>query len=156
MKRKAQKFAMKNQRIEVQEGLRYSPWMIMEELIDSSKDNKECKTPSRCLLVKLLLENSADPNFISNFVKHTPLHWLAYHGDHRAIDEYLKRNNDDGILLARLKEKGRSKDWINKQGALNLFMTSKDSNELTPVDIAGDKNKLQSLTHMINYITSDE
>ena len=50
----------------------------MPNMIDS-----ECKIQSRAYLVKLFIENGADPNLLSPKVEHSPLHWLCYWGDWR-------------------------------------------------------------------------
>ena len=50
-----------------------------------NSNDVECARPSRNYLCQLLIQAGADPNIISEQVLHTPLHWLAYHGDYRAI-----------------------------------------------------------------------
>lgn len=64
----------------LREGLQYTTAQPMRQCIDL-----ECTKPSRCLLTKFLLLRGANPNIQSPNVLHTPLHWLAYWGDHRAI-----------------------------------------------------------------------
>lgn len=64
----------------LREGLQYTTAQPMRQCIDL-----ECTKPSRCLLTRFLLLRGANPNIQSPNVLHTPLHWLAYWGDHRAI-----------------------------------------------------------------------
>ena len=40
------------------------------------------------------MEKGANANLLSPEINHTALHWLAYWGDHRAIDVLLDRNMD--------------------------------------------------------------
>jgi ankyrin repeat protein len=44
----------------------------------------------------LMLEG-ANPNLQSPNVLHTPLHWLAYWGDHRAVEQLLEYNQIDYV-----------------------------------------------------------
>ena len=64
----------------------------MKFLID-----EECQKPSRAYLVKLLIENGANPNKVSQGVFHCPIHWLCYWGDWRATKVLLKMNSLDKI-----------------------------------------------------------
>ena len=114
----------------VRRGLIYSPWLLLDELIDEGPaaraEDLECKTPSRCLLVRTLVLHGADPNFVAPMVEHTPLHWLAYHGDHRAIKEYLWLNSTE-TLATRLEDDEKTIEQVEQQrGAVNLFMTSEE------------------------------
>lgn len=82
---------------------------------------------------------------------HTPLHWLAYWGDHLAIKELLLQNRLDlvypkGICVNRLQ-------FIEKYGAFNAFMSNNDQ---TPADIAGDLNNYKSLKAMVTYFKEEE
>lgn len=43
--------------------------------------------------------------------------------------------------------------WVAEYGALNLFIAE---NGLTPVDIAGDNDKLYSLRNMVKYLLDEE
>jgi hypothetical protein len=84
-------------------------------------------------------------------VLHTPLHWLAYWGDYRAIKQLLKHNQLDlvypkGLCVNRYQ-------FIEKYGAFNAFMSNNDQ---TPADIAGDLNNYQSLKAMIQYFKEEE
>lgn len=145
------------QRDEVAEGARYSPWIPIPELKDGKARNSECSRPSRRLLVQLLLEFDADPNYVSPIVNHTPLHWLAYYGDHRAIDVYIKSNTIDGMKkhprFGLCNSKKDEQELADKHGALNLFIAT---NGLTPVDIAGDNGKMESLSNMVSYHMNDD
>jgi len=120
---------------ELMEGLRYTDKLPLRPLVDD-----ECRHPSRVLLTKLMIEMGADPNVQSPEVLHTPLHWLSYWGDHRAIKQLLEANRLDLVF-----PKGCcvNKDkYIQRFGAFNAFQTN---NGQTPVDIAGDLNNYQSL-----------
>lgn len=120
--------ACSTQELEVRQGKRYSVWIRLPDLVD-----EECTKPSRCYLLKLFVEAGADPNIQSSEVKHTPLHWLAYWGDHRAVGVLLKLNRFDHIMPPNSRM--TREEYIASQGAFNMFMTSNDQ---TPADIAGD------------------
>lgn len=76
----------------IDEGLYYTLISEMPLLLD-----KECRRPSRCFLVKLLINFGANPNHISNEALLTPMHWLAFWGDHRSVRIMLKLNREDLI-----------------------------------------------------------
>jgi ankyrin repeat protein len=69
------------------EGARYSRHIRLPELIDD-----ENEVPSRNYMVKLLIEAGGNPNIQSPEVLMTPLHWLAFHGDHRAVTKIMDMN----------------------------------------------------------------
>lgn len=130
----------------LKEGLQYTTHQPMRQCIDL-----ECTKPSRALLTKFLLIRGADPNIQSPNVLHTPLHWLAYWGDYRAIKQLLKHNQLDlvqptGLCVNRYQ-------FIEKYGAFNAFMSNNDQ---TPADIAGDLNNYQSLKAMVTYFKEEE
>ena len=76
----------------VEQGLFYSSRLKMPILRDN-----ECKMKSRCYLTKVLIDFGADPNVHSPEMLHTPLHWLAFWGDHRAVRILLQLNRIDFI-----------------------------------------------------------
>lgn len=74
---------------EVKQFKRYTPWFPLPKYTDKNETHKA----SRCLLVRLLMKSGANGNFVTESVKHSPLHWLAYYGDHKAIKVYLENND---------------------------------------------------------------
>lgn len=44
------------------------------------------QSATRHLMVKLLLEQGADPNFVVSGTKMTPLHWACYYQDFKSIE----------------------------------------------------------------------
>jgi hypothetical protein len=126
-------------------GLLYTTLTPMKEMVD-----KECKHPSRNQILHLLITNGANPNFISKEIEHTPLHWLAFWGDHRAIKILLKLNKISMISGSLLKNKN---DLIKRYGAFNAFFTN---NGQTPADIAGTKGNRLSLKNMIDYFNTKD
>ena len=87
-----------------------------------------------------MIEQGANPNVQSPLVSFTPLHWLAYWGDHRAIKELLELNRIEFIQPQGFCV--NKQYLIQKHGAFNAFHTA---NGLTPADIAGDCENIQSL-----------
>lgn len=51
---------------------------------------------------------------------HTPLHWLAYHGDYRAVKVFLAENDINHLKPGGCL-KNDPKHYINLYGALNAF-----------------------------------
>jgi len=128
------------------EGLYYTTAQAMLQLIDD-----ECTKPSRNYITKLLIEQGANPNIQSPEVLHTPLHWLAYWGDHRAVKVLLELNSYD---LIQPKGCCQSPDkYIKKFGAFNAFQTK---NGQTPVDIAGDLNNFRCVKAMVEHFLDKE
>ena len=72
-----------------------------------------------------MIEHGANANAFSQSVKHTPLHWLAYWGDWRAIHALLRLNRRDNIAPTRGgKAKNSSiENTMKENGAFNLFLT---------------------------------
>ena len=128
------------------EGLYYTTAQPMLALIDA-----ECTKPSRNYITQLLIEQGANPNIQSPEVLHTPLHWLAYWGDHRAVVVLLQLNSYDLIQpkgCCQSQEK-----YIKKFGAFNAFQTK---NGQTPVDIAGDLGKFRCVKAMVEHFLEKE
>jgi len=128
----------------------------MRRLIDS-----ECKKQSRAYLVKLLITNRANPNMQSPTVEHTPLHWLAYWGDWRAVNQLLKLNTIDKIKLeesslwktATLNGPGTIEEFLAERGAFNSFQTYDGQ---TPVDIAGDLGHFKCVKYIIKHFLKEK
>jgi len=77
-------------------------------------------------------------------VKHTPLHWLCFWGDYRAIKILLEFNH----LGLAFGKRSDSQSFFEDNGAFNLFQTSDGA---TPVDIAGDLGKYKSVRTIIDH-----
>ena len=106
--------------------------------------DRECRQGTRAYILNLLLVHGANPNIQGLEVKHTPLHWLCYWGDHRAIEIILDFNHI-GLLFAQKEEQD---EYVKKYGAFNLFHTMDGA---TPIDIAGDLGKTKSLRAIISH-----
>lgn len=136
------RFSDEDRKLMVKEGLYYTANGKMDDLFD-----QECRRPSRCYIVKMLINFGANPNHLSTEVLMTPLHWLAFWGDHRAVRIMVKLNREDLI-----NPKGCCPDtreqFIRKRGALNAFLTQKMQ---TPADIAGDMYHNQCLKHFVEH-----
>lgn len=130
----------------LQEGLFYTTRKPMLLMLDG-----ECKKPSRNYVVKMLIEFGANPNVQSPEVLHTPLHWLAYWGDHRAVKQVLELNRLDFIQVdSCCVDKNK---FLNENGAFNNFLTR---NGQTPADIAGDLHNYRCLKAIIDYFIDKE
>ena len=128
-------------------GLHYTTREPLVELRDL-----ECSdAPSRNYICKCLMDFGADPNVQSPEVLHTPLHWFAYWGDHRAAYILLQLNRQDYIQPSGCCED--QDKYIRKYGAFNLFQTS---NGQTPADIAGDLNNRMTLKEIVDYFLSKQ
>jgi ankyrin repeat protein len=125
----------------------------MPNMIDS-----ECKIQSRAYLVKLFIENGADPNLLSPKVEHSPLHWLCYWGDWRAVKQLLKLNSLDKLklgqksLLSRKNPLELQNEHLAERGAFNSFQTFDGQ---TPIDIAGDKEHFKCVKYIIKHFLQE-
>jgi hypothetical protein len=126
----------------VRQGLYYSTLNKMPDLLD-----KECRRPSRCYLVKLLINFGANPNHISKEALLTPVHWLAFWGDHRAIRITVMLNRSDLIRPPGCCPETRE-IYIQKRGALNAFISKRNQ---TPADIAGDLKNYKCLQYIVEH-----
>jgi len=139
----------------------------LEYARDDEKDRKmpllidsECKVQSRAYLVKLLITHGANPNMQSPRVWHTPLHWLCYWGDWRAVNQLLKLNTIDKIKLEGnslkkaicLEGTPTTEQFLAKRGAFNSFQTHDGQ---TPVDIAGDLEHYKCVKYIIKHFLKD-
>lgn len=131
----------------IEEGLLYTSRYELPALRDG-----ECRHGSRVLCAKVLMERGADPNIQSPEVLHTPLHWLAYWGDHRATKAVLDINSKQHILSSSCCGKDKLQK-LRDNGALNSFFTS---NGQTPADIAGDLNNFQTLFNTLEYFITQK
>lgn len=84
--------------------------------------------------MKLLINFGANPNHVSPEAELTPLHWLAFWGDHRSVRVMLKLNRSDLIRPEGCYPDSRDV-YVQKRGALNSFISKRNQ---TPADIAGD------------------
>jgi len=116
----------------------------------------ECKKKSRSYLTKILIDFGADPNLHSPEVNHTPLHWLAFWGDHRAVRVVLQLNRVDFIQPKKgccSSDLDKQTKLIGKHGAFNAFQTR---NGQTLADIAGDLKNYKSLLYMVEYFHKEQ
>ena len=68
---------------------------------DFKEPGGECPRGTRAYIINLLFAHGANPNIYSVDVKHTPLHWLCYWGDWRAVELLLQYNKTTLINLER-------------------------------------------------------
>lgn len=64
-------------------------------MFDREYMDVESRRPSRCYLVQLLINFGANPNHTAGMSEYSPLHWLAFWGDHRAVRIMLVLNRED-------------------------------------------------------------
>jgi ankyrin repeat protein len=126
----------------------------------------EIVKPSRYYILKMLLEHGANPNHRSNDMKYTPLHWLAYYGDWKAIKLLLQMNNPVMVELMTPEVKylnpstwsstcseANTENTFEQIGAFNAFL-SKDGQ--SPIDIAADKGHHKSVEVMLSHFLNNE
>lgn len=111
--------------------------------------DSECPKGSRAYLLNLLLAHGANPNVISGEVRHTPMHWLCYWGDWRAV-RLLLAANKLSMLSRRPVDQQR---YLDEHGAFNLFLTMDGA---TPIDVAGDLGNTQCCREIIAHYLQPE
>ena len=111
--------------------------------------DSECREGSRVYLLNLLLQHNANPNVISGAVRHTPMHWLCYWGDWRAVKLLLAANK-----LSMLTQKtADQKSYLDEHGAFNLFLSMDGA---TPIDVAGDLGHRQCCREIVKHYLQPE
>ena len=94
-------------------------------------------------------------------VEHTPLHWLCYWGDWRAVNQLLNLNTIDKIVLEgnslwrTVSGKGAptTEQFLEDKGAFNSFQTFDGQ---TPVDIAGDLGHFKCVKYIIKHFLREK
>ena len=105
------------------------------------------------------MHHGANPNKRSHFVKSTPLHWLAFYGDWRAIRILLAMNKPSMVETRRPNGKFgilgelNTENTFHQLGAFNAFH---QYDYQTPIDIAGDLKHLKSVRVMLQYFIDNE
>lgn len=105
--------------------------------------DEECIKPSRQYLVKQFINYGSNPNVMCPQINHTPLHWLAYWGDHRAARVLMYLNKIEQVMP----------NDINKYGAFNSYLTY---TRQVPADIAGKLQHKNTLKVMVEYFMKKE
>jgi len=95
------------------------------------------------------MKKGANPNVFSKSVLHTPLHWLAYWGDYKAIKVLLDLNKIEKVLIPA---NWTYEMYFEKHGAFNLFETTDGQ---TACDIAGDLGHYRCLRAIIRHFLED-